>query len=71
MDRLLFSEQRRSDFTPRDDAVNFDKPTPACLLGTALLVALRDAVLGTLEGSNRQAYMAEVGKALSVVESLR
>lgn len=60
MERALSSEQRRSDFTPRDDALSFDRPTSACLLGTALLMALRDAVQGTFEGPNRQAFLDEV-----------
>lgn len=60
MERALSSEQRRSDFLPRDDALSFDKPTSACLLGTALLVAMRDAVQGTLEDANKQAFLAEV-----------
>jgi hypothetical protein len=61
MERVLTSEQRRSDFTPRDDALSFDKPTAACLLGTALLAALRDAASATLEGPNRKHFLTEVG----------
>jgi hypothetical protein len=61
MERVLTSEQRRSDFTPRDDALSFDKPTAACLLGTALLAALRDAAGATLEGPNRKHFLTEVG----------
>ena len=68
MERALSSEQWRSDFLPRDDAVSFDKPTSACLLGTALLVALRDAVEGTLEDANKQAFLAEVKYIQSVVQ---
>eukprot|EP00882_Tetradesmus_deserticola_P020200 GHRQ01021777.1.p1 GENE.GHRQ01021777.1~~GHRQ01021777.1.p1 ORF type:complete len:385 (+),score=188.27 GHRQ01021777.1:1103-2257(+) len=60
MERVLTSEQRRSDFTPRDDTLSFDKPTAACLLGTALLAALQDAAIATLEGPNRQQFLAEV-----------
>jgi hypothetical protein len=61
MERVLTSEQRRSDFTPRDDVLSFDKPTAACLLGTALLAALRDAAGATLEGPNRKHFLTEVG----------
>jgi hypothetical protein len=60
MERVLASEQRRSDFTPRDEALSFDKPTAACLLGTALLAALRDAAGATLEGPNRKHFLTEV-----------
>jgi hypothetical protein len=64
MERVLASEQRRSDFLPRDDALSFDKPTAACLLGTALLAALRDAAGATLEGPNRKHFLTEVGRGL-------
>lgn len=60
MERALTSEQRRSDFMGRDDALSFDKPTPACLLGTALLAALGDAVAGTLDGQNKKHFLNEV-----------
>lgn len=60
LERVLGSEQRRSDFMPRDDALSFDRPTPACLLGTALLSALGAAAKDTLEGNNLRAFLAEV-----------
>lgn len=60
LERVLSSEQRRSDFMPRDDALSFDRPTSACLLGTALLSALGAAAKDTLEGNNLQAFLAEV-----------
>ncbi|WIA33366.1 hypothetical protein OEZ86_006503 [Tetradesmus obliquus] len=62
MERALTSEQRRSDFTPRDDVLSFDQPTAACLLGTALLAALRDAAGATLEGPNRKHFLTEVSR---------
>jgi hypothetical protein len=66
---VLLSEQRRSDFLPREsggqrggqhDALSFDRPTAACLLGTALLSALRSAASDTLQGANRSQFLAEV-----------
>lgn len=60
MERALSWEQRRSDFTPRDDVVNFAQPTSACLLGTALMTALREAVDNTLDGGNKHAFLTEV-----------
>jgi hypothetical protein len=60
LERVLGSEQRRSDFMPRDDALRFDQPTSACLLGTALLSALGAAAKDTLEGNNLRAFLAEV-----------
>ena len=61
LERVLGSEQRRSDFMPRDDVLSFDRPTSACLLGTALLSALGAAAQETLEGNNLRAFLAEVG----------
>lgn len=62
LERVLASEQRRSDFLPRDDAaVSFDRPTPACLLGTALLQALGVAASDALEGANLRLFLTEVG----------
>ena len=60
LERVLGSEQRRSDFTPRDDALSFDRPTSACLLGTALLAALGAAAKGALGGNNLRLFLAEV-----------
>lgn len=60
LERVLSSEQRRSDFMPRDDSLSFDRPTSACLLGTALLSALGAAAKDTLEGNNLRAFLAEV-----------
>lgn len=62
LERVLGSEQRRSDFMPRDDVLSFDRPTSACLLGTALLSALGSAAKETLEGNNLRAFLAEVGQ---------
>lgn len=45
---------------PRDDALSFDRPTSACLLGTALLSALGAAAKDTLEGNNLKAFLTEV-----------
>lgn len=45
---------------PRDDSLSFDRPTSACLLGTALLSALGAAAKDTLEGNNLRAFLAEV-----------
>jgi len=60
LERLLSSEQRRSDFLPRDDELTFDRPTSACLLGTALLGALGQAAQETLDGTNLKHFLAEV-----------
>jgi hypothetical protein len=57
---MLSSQQRRADFMPRDDALSFDRPTSACLLGTALLSALGAAAKDTLEGNNLKAFLTEV-----------
>eukprot|EP00775_Hariotina_reticulata_P013513 gene13513-13638_t len=62
LDRLLSSEQRRSDFLPRDDELTFDRPTAACLLGTALLAALGQAAQETLDGTNLRQFLAEVAR---------
>ncbi|GBF89405.1 exocyst complex component [Raphidocelis subcapitata] len=61
-ERVLYSEQRRSDFLPRDDELTFDRPTPACLLGTGMLAELGAAARGALEGANLGALLAEVGR---------
>jgi hypothetical protein len=45
---------------PRDDALSFDRPTPACLMGTGMLGALGAAARGTLEGPNLTAVLSEV-----------
>jgi hypothetical protein len=66
LERVLSSEQRRSDFMPRDDALSFDRPTSACLLGTALLSALGGAAKDTLDGNNLRAFLAEVSVRVSV-----
>jgi len=60
LERVLGSEQRRSDFMPRDDVLSFDRPTSACLLGTALLSALGGAAKDTLEGNNQRLFLTEV-----------
>lgn len=62
LERVLSSEQRRSDFMPRDDTLSFDRPTSACLLGTALLSALGGAAKDTLDGNNLRAFLAEVAR---------
>lgn len=60
LERVLSSEQRRPDFMPRDDALSFDRPTSACLLGTALLAALGSAAKDTLDGNNLRLFLTEV-----------
>lgn len=60
LERVLGSEQRRSDFMPRDDVLSFDRPTSACLLGTALLSALGAAAKDTLGGNNQRLFLTEV-----------
>ncbi len=69
LEKALSSEQRRSDFTPRDDAVSFNKPTGACMLATAMLGALNRAARDCLEGSNLSSFLAEVSSLL--LQSLR
>lgn len=71
LERVLGNEQRRSDFMPRDDALSFDRPTSACLLGTALLSALGAATKDTLEGNNLHALLAEVRTAQTPGTSAR
>lgn len=61
MERVLASEQRRGDFT--GDDLSFDRPTSACLLGSALLAALAAAARGCLDGANLQEFLAEVHSA--------
>lgn len=60
IERVLYNEQRQRDFTPRDDALSFDKPTGACMMATAMLHALGAAANDTLESSNLQSFAAEV-----------
>eukprot|EP00877_Chromochloris_zofingiensis_P003097 jgi/Chrzof1/12789/Cz07g07190.t1 len=62
IERVLYNEQRQRDFTPRDDALSFDKPTGACMMATAMLHALGAAANDTLESSNLQSFAAEVGR---------
>ncbi|KAF8067429.1 SEC10a [Scenedesmus sp. PABB004] len=62
LERVLGGEQRKADFMPRDSAVSFDKPTSACLLGTALLAALGSSARDTLAGANRRAFLTEVSR---------
>ena len=59
-ERVLYSEQKRADFVPRDDALSFDRPTTACLLGTSMLCALGAAARNTLDGPNLTALLSEV-----------
>jgi hypothetical protein len=60
---VLYSEQRRADFVPREDALSFDRPTAACLMGTGMLAALGAAARDTLEGPNLAALLAEARRA--------
>ncbi|KIY95316.1 Exocyst complex component 5 [Monoraphidium neglectum] len=67
LERVLYSEQRRADFVPRDDALSFDRPTSACLMGTGMLSALGAAAHDTLEGPNLTALLSEVGRRTHAV----
>lgn len=69
-ERVLYSEQRRSDFQPRDDELSFDKPTAACLLGTGMLAALGGAARVALEGPNLTALLSEVCLYLALLACL-
>jgi hypothetical protein len=60
MERVLYSEQRRGDFLPADSDLSFDRPTPAAMMGTALLAALAGAARATLEPPNLAPFLAEV-----------
>jgi hypothetical protein len=54
VDKVLYAEQRKADFLPRDtSAVAFDKPTNACLMVTAMLAALRVCACDRLGGKGR------------------
>lgn len=62
VDKVLRSEQKRSDFAPRDDAsATFDRATPACVLVTAMLSALHAAARDSLAGANLASVLLEVG----------
>ena len=60
MERVLYTEQRKADFIPKDDDLSFDRPTNACMMGTALLGALGRAARRTLEAPNLAPILAEV-----------
>ena len=65
---MLATEQRRSDFAPRDDAaLSFDRPTGAAMMACALLRALEAAARDTLEGPNLGSFLAEVRRWWLVV----
>lgn len=60
-DRTLNLEQKRIDFRPPEDLPPpLDRPTDACLFGTALLTAAAKAVQQVLRGSNCAAVLTEV-----------
>ena len=60
-DRSLNLEQKRIDFRPPEDLPPpLDRPTDACLFGTALLTAAAKAVQQVLRGSNCAAVLTEV-----------
>ncbi len=65
MERVLASEQKRTDFAPVDDAVSFDRPTGACMMATAMLTALSAAAEDCLDGSSLASFHAEVGRNCS------
>ncbi|KAI8464865.1 MAG: exocyst complex component Sec10-domain-containing protein [Monoraphidium minutum] len=67
LERVLYTEQRKSDFVPKDEALSFDRPTPACMLGTSMLSALGAAGRDTLDGPNLAAVLSEVGRRTHAV----
>lgn len=61
VDKTLASEQKRSDFQPRDDgAVSLDRPTDACTLVIALLRAVQQVATQNLHAGNLSSFLAEV-----------
>jgi hypothetical protein len=68
VDKVLYSEQRKADFLPKDtSAIAFDKPTAACLMVTAMLAALRSAACDSLSGANLSSFLEEVGMRMHQV----
>lgn len=65
VERVLQAEQKATEFRPPEDgALPDNRPTTACIKVKAYLERIADAVMSSLEGPNRNAFLEEVGSNL-------
>ncbi|KAK1307319.1 Exocyst complex component 5 [Acorus calamus] len=65
VERLLSAEQKTTDYrSPDDGNVPDHRPTNACTRVVAYLSRVLDAAFNALEGTNKQAFLTEVGNQL-------
>ncbi|CAD6267934.1 unnamed protein product [Miscanthus lutarioriparius] len=65
VERLLFSEQKATDYrTPDDGAAPDHRPTNACIRIVAYLSRVLEVAFSALEGLNKQSFLTELGNRM-------
>lgn len=66
VNRILFAEQRATDFKPAEHGSSLDhQPTSACIKVISYMEHMLDLGYESLEGLNKQAFLTELGNRLN------